>query len=107
MLIAQKRFLKSSVVVLDSEMNQKLLPLLDGVKITQAAMHEGHLFALDEKNVLLAINLKLLCNGISPSKIVDFSKHGGGSVISIDEHTIWAFHSSGEMHRLQTFAGSL
>ena len=81
MIIAQGVYLESSVVILDSEMNQKLLPLLDGVKITQPAIHEGHLFALDEKNVLLAMNLKLLCNGISPSKIIDFSKYGGGSVI--------------------------
>ena len=88
MLIAKGDKLKSSLIVLDSEMNPKLLPELDGVKVTQVAqpVHEGHLFALDGKNKLIAINLNLLCrgDGCSPFLIMDFSKYGGGSVISID-----------------------
>ena len=111
MLVASGECLKSSVIVFDSKMNQKLLPELDGVKIVQVAqpMHEEHLFALDEKNNLIAVNLNLLCHGdgFSPYAITDFSKYAGGSVISIDQQNIWALHASGEMHRLQIFAGTL
>ena len=89
-------------------MNTKLLPGLDDVKISQVAqsMHEGHLFALDEKNNLISMNLNLLCHGdgYSPYEIMNFSKYAGGSVISIDQQNIWALHSSGEMQKLQTFA---
>ena len=110
-LIATGRFLKSSVIVLDSKMNYKLLPELDGVKITQTApsLHEGHQFALDEKNNLIALNLSLLCHGDghSPYQVMDFTKFAGGSVISIDQQNIWALHASGEMHKLQAFAGAL
>ena len=112
MLVASGKHLKSSVIVFDSKMNQKLLPELDGVKIVQVAqpMHEEHLFALDEKNNLIAVNLNLLCcgDGFSPYAVTvtDFSKYAGGSVISIDQQNIWALHASGEMHRLQTFAGT-
>ena len=38
---------------------------------------------------------------------MNYSKYAGGSVISIDQQNIWALHSSGEMHRFRTFAGSL
>lgn len=92
-------------------MNHKLLPELEGVKITQVAqpLHEGRLFALDDKNNLIALNLDLLCHGdgYSPYQIMDFSKHAGGSVISIDDQNIWALHASGEMQKLQTFTGTL
>ena len=92
-------------------MKSKLLPELDGLKIIQVVQPvlEGHLFALDEKKNLIAMNLNLLCHddGFSPYVIMSFSKYEGGSVISIDQHNIWAFHASGEMHRLQTFAGTL
>ena len=75
-------------MVLDSKMNPKLLPELEGVKLSLVAqsVHEGHLFALDEKNNLVAMNLNLLCygDGLSPSEVIDFSKYAGGSVISID-----------------------
>ena len=85
-------------------MKPKLLPELDGIKIAQVAqlVHEGHLFALDEKNNLIAMNLNLLCHGdgFSPYAIIDFSKYAGGSVISIDQQYIWALHASGEMHKL-------
>ena len=108
MLIAQGERLKSSVIICDSQMRTKLLPELEGVKTSQVAQstHEGHLFALDEKNNLISLNLKLLClgDGFSPYEIVDFSKYAGGSVISVDQQNIWAFHSSGEMQKLQTFA---
>ena len=72
-------------------------------------MHEGHLIALDEMNNLISLNLNLLCygDGYSPYEIMNFSKHGGGSVISVDQQNIWALHSSGEMQKLQTFTGSL
>ena len=69
-------------------MNPKHLPVLDDLKITKTvqAVHDGHLFALDEKNNLVAMNLSLLCHGdgISPYEIMNFSKYAGGSVISID-----------------------
>ena len=82
-------------------MNHKLLPELGIVKITQVAQpaHEGHLFALDEKNDLIAWNLNLLCHGdgFSPYQIMSFQKYGGGSVISIDLQSVWALHASGEM----------
>ena len=85
-------------------MNQKLLPELAGIKIAQVAqtMQEGHLIAFDEKNNLIAMNLNLLCHGdgYSPYEIMNFSKYGCGSVVSIDQQSIWALHSSGEMHKL-------
>ena len=111
MLIAKGSSLKSSVNVLDSKMNQKLLPELAGLKITRTApsLHEEHLIALDEKNNLIALNLNLLCHGdgYSPYQVMDFTKFAGGSVISIDQQNIWALHASGEMHKLQAFAGAL
>ena len=83
-------------------MNEKPLPELVGIKIARVAqpIHEGHLLALDDKNNLIAINLNLLCHGdgYSPYEIMNFSKYGGGSVISVDQQNIWALHSSGEMH---------
>ena len=82
-------------------MSPKFKPELDGVKIVQVAqpVHEGHLFALDEKNNLIALNLNLLCHGdgYSPYQIMSFDKYGGGSVISEDLQSVWALHASGEM----------
>ena len=103
MLIAQGPYLKSSVIVLDSTMKPKPLPVLDSVKISQIAQpaYEGHLFALDEKNNLIAMNLNLISHGdgFSPYQILDFSKYGGGSVISLHQQSLWALHSSGEIQK--------
>ena len=94
-------------------MNQKLLPKLDGIKIIRVAQPvlEGHLFALNEKNNLIVMNLNLLCHGkgFSPYEIMNFSKYAGGSLISIDQHNIWTIHASGEMQKflIQPFAGTL
>ena len=113
MIIAQGEKLKSSVIVLDNQMNQKLLPELDGLNFAQVAqpMHEGHLFALDNKNNLIAMNLNLLCHAdrFSPYEITNFANYAGGSVISINQQNIWAIHASGEMHKFQlgTFTGML
>ena len=55
--------LKSSVVVFDNDMRRKLLPEFDGVRIVKVAdmVYEGHLFAMNKENNLLAMNLKHLC----------------------------------------------
>lgn len=74
-------------------------------------MPEGHLFALNKKNNLIAMNLNLLCHAdsFSPYEIMNFSNYGGGSFIQINQQNIWAIHASGEMHKLQlgTFTGTL
>ena len=84
-------------------MNPKHLPVLDDLKITQTAqpVHDGHLFALDDKNNLIAMNLNLLCHGdgYSPYQIMDFSKYGGGSVLSFHQQSLWALHASGEIQK--------
>ena len=39
---------------------------------------------------------------------MDFSKYGGGSVLSIDERNVCVLHASGEVHKLpNNFAGTL
>ena len=87
-LIAREINLVSSVIVLDSQMNLKHLPGYYDVKISQLAqsVHEGHLFAFDVSNNLIAMNLNLLCHGdgFSPYEIMNYSEYAGGSVISVD-----------------------
>ena len=39
---------------------------------------------------------------------MDFSKHGGGSVVSIDERNVCVIHASGEVQKIRNhFAGTL
>ena len=51
---------KSSVIILDSELKIKTPPGLDGLFVSQVAerLYEGHLFAINKENNLIAMNLK-------------------------------------------------
>ena len=46
----------------------KEVPELDGLKIEQVAESEyqGHLFAVDSDQNLIAIDIKLVCQGVRP-----------------------------------------
>ena len=59
-LILHGHRLRSSVIVFDNDMRRKLLPDLDNVRIRKVAdvLQEGHLFAINDENSLVAINLK-------------------------------------------------
>ena len=62
-LIVSGPRLSSSVLVFDNDMRRKLLPDLNGLKIVKVAdiVYEGHMFAFNEENNLIAANLKYLC----------------------------------------------
>ena len=78
---------KSSVIILDSELQIKTLPGLDGLFVSQVAdrLYEGHLFALDLDQNLIAMNVKLLLSSIF-SETVD----AGGNVLETGASTIFS-----------------
>ena len=49
-------------------MQRKSRPELDNIDIKKVAesVYDGHLFAINEKDDLLAMNLKYLCEGFAP-----------------------------------------
>ena len=76
MLIANGEQLKSSVVVVSEELHRLTLPELNGVKITRVVdyLYAGHLFGIDASSQnLIAINVDLLCKGVTPYKIFNFA----------------------------------
>ena len=83
MLIVEGPHLKSSVIVLDNEMQRKALPELDSISIQKVAesVYDGHLFAINEKDDLIAMNLKYLCEGFTPYCVKNLGKQGGGSIL--------------------------
>ena len=82
-LIVDGPHLKSSVIVMDNYMQRKPLPDLDNIKIQKVAenVYEGHLFAIDEKDNLIAMNLNYLCGGFAPYIVKNLGKQMGGSIL--------------------------
>ena len=65
----------------------KEVPELDGLKIEQVAESEyqGHLFALDADQNLIAIDIRLVCKGVRPYQIMSFAKQGDSeTLLSVD-----------------------
>ena len=101
--------IKSSIIVFDNDMRRKLLSEFDGVRITAVAdiVYEGHLFAINDDNNLIAMNLKHLCEGCAPYQDKDLNKHEGGTILSIEQKHIVIAHASGEIQKIlkSPFAG--
>ena len=97
-IIVDGPHLKSPVIVLDSDMQRKPLPELDSIRIQKVAenVYDGHLFAINEKEDLLAINLKYLCEGFAPYCVKNSGKQGGGSILQIEQQHVVITHASGE-----------
>ena len=55
----------------------------DSIKIKKVAenVYDGHLFAINEKDDLLAMNLKFLCEGFAPYHVKNLGKKMGGSIL--------------------------
>ena len=70
--------MKSSIIVLDSELQMKEVSELDGLKIQQVAksVYQEHLFAVDLDQNLLVIDTKLVCQGVRPYQIMNYAKQG-------------------------------
>ena len=83
MLIADGPHLNSSVFLVDNDMQRKSLPKFDSLKIEKVAecVYDGHLFAVSEKEDLIAMNLKYLCEGFAPYFIKNLGKQMGGSAL--------------------------
>ena len=99
------------MLVFDNDMRRKLLPDLDGLRIVKVAdiVYEGHMFAFNEENNLIAANLKYLCKGCPPYLVKDFSKLKGGSNLSIKQQNIVLLHASGEVQKIliSPFSGTI
>ena len=112
-LIANGEQLKSSVVVVSEELHRLTLPELNGVKITRVAdsLYAGHLLGIDASSQnLIAINVDLLCKGVTPYKIFNFAKHSASATettLAIDQEYIWLLHESGTVQKIQSFAGKV
>ena len=112
MLIANGEKLKSSVFIVDQELQRLTLPELNGVKITRVAddLYAGHLFGFDASKNLIAMNIDLLCKGVTPYKILNYAKHSASATettLTIDEEYIWLLHESGTIQKIQSFAGKI
>ena len=94
--------LRSSVIVFDNDMRRKLLPNLDNVRISKVAntKWEGHLFAINEENSLIAINLKYLCSGCTPYLVSRLNDRERGSTLSVEKQNILIAQSSGEVYKI-------
>ena len=83
MIIVDGPHLKTSVIVLNNDMQRKLRPEFDGMRILKVAesLYDGHLFAINEKDDLLAVNLKYLCEGFAPYYVKNLGQQMGGSIL--------------------------
>ena len=79
-LVIDGPHLKSSVIVLDNDMQRKQRPEFNNISIQKVAenVYDGHLFAIKETDDLIAINLKYLCEGFAPYFIKNLGKQRGG-----------------------------
>ena len=105
MLIVKGEKLKSSVVVVNQELHRLTLPELNGIKITRVAddLYSGHLFGIDASRNLIAINVNLLCKGVTPYKIFNFAKYSASATettLAIDQEYIWLLHESGTVQKI-------
>ena len=90
--------MKSSLIVLDSKLQMKSVPELDGLKVQQVAETQflGYLFAVDADQNLIAIDIKLVCQGVKPCKIMSYEKQGNSrTLLSIDHKNVWLLLGSG------------
>ena len=73
----------SSVIVLDNEMQRKQRPEFDSMRIEKVSesVYGGHLFVINEKDDLLAMNLKYLCEGFAPYCVMNLGLKMGGSIL--------------------------
>ena len=83
MIIVDGPHLKQSLILLDNEMQRKPRPELDDIRVQKVAesVYDGHLFAINEKDDLLAMNLKYLCEGFLPYRVKNLGKRMGGSIL--------------------------
>ena len=83
MIIVDGPHLKQSLILLDNEMQRKPRPELDDIRVQKVAesVYDGHLFAINEKDDLLAMNLKYLCEGFAPYCVKSLGKQMGGSIL--------------------------
>ena len=83
MIIVDGPHLKQSIIVLDNDMQRKTRPELDSIKIQKVAenVYEGHLYAIDDKDNLIAMNLNYLCGGFAPYVVKNLGKQMGGSIL--------------------------
>ena len=87
-LVASGDRLKSSVFIVDSEMQRINRPELDGLRVTKVAdaLYRRHLFGIDASQNLIAINVDLASKGVTPYRILDIAKHyGSESTVAIDD----------------------
>jgi hypothetical protein len=58
--------------------------------------YQGHLFAIDTDQNLIAINMKLACQGEKPYQIMSCAKEGDRiTLLSVDDQNIWLIFESG------------
>ena len=83
-------------------MNSKLqireVPELDGLKIEQVneSIYKGHIFAVDADQNLIAINTKLVCQGVRPYQIMGSAKQADGRTnLSVTGENLWLLHAAG------------
>ena len=71
---------------------------LEGLKIEQVSesTYRGHFFAVDEDQKLIAMNIKLVCQGERPYQIMSYTKLGDSrTLLTVDSETVWLLHTSG------------
>ena len=76
----------------------KEVSVLDGLKIQQVAesTYQRHLFAIDADQNLIAIDVKLVCQGERPYQIMSYAKLGDSrTLLTVDSETVWLLHTSG------------
>ena len=102
-MIAQGQKLRSQIIVFDKELRIIAMNEFQGYQISQVAdsFCDGrYLFALNEKQNLMAIHVNLLCHGITPCQIIEFKQHCN-KFLMIDQENISLLHASGEILKVQ------
>ena len=87
---------KSSIIVLDSKLQMQEVRELDGLKIIQVSQstYQGHLFATDANQNLIAINIKLVCQGEKPYTVMSYAEQGDSrTLLSVGAENIWLLHA--------------
>ena len=103
-MIAEGKKLRSSIIVLDSLLNQiSANENLDSVEVSQVSdtMFDGrYIFALDSYQNLIAIDTKLIQSGVTPYQVIKFEKRFD-KVLSIDQQHIQLLHASGMVQKIE------
>ena len=69
---------------------------LEGLKIEQVSesTYRGHLFAVDEDQKLIAMNIKLVCQGERPYQVMSYAEQGDSRThLSVGAENIWLLHA--------------